>query len=186
MAIFTTPDARKAFAKSVKVETGGEYEGLPVLSHANDLDKLAECVGEQIGGAAFTKLHLQATKARFAAATSIVIRVSRTAAAISFYEVGGGTGGRDKHLFSPTPRNLQLVLDNADSVKALLASGGKWYYRATPAYTFRGKEQPAKSAAVVALENGVPKQLAKGDAADAMAAELGLQPVNPEGENDSE
>lgn len=184
MTIFANADARKAFARTVRVETAGEWEGLPTMSHLADADKLAECVGESIGGGLFTKAHLQATLARFRAAGRLAIRASRTGNAISFYEVGGGMGGRDKHIFSPTPRSLRMVIENVESVTKLLSTGGEWYYRHTPSYKYRGKDQPAKDAAVVKLEPGKdPVVIAKGAAADEYAKTHGLTPVNPEGEN---
>lgn len=102
---------------------------------------------------------------------AIEIRLGRTGNSIGFYLDG-------KHVFSPTPRNLALILDNIERIRDFQSKSQVFYYREVPAYTFRGKLQEAKPAAVVACEPGkLPVLLATGAAADKLAEDRKLAPV---------
>lgn len=166
----------------------GVKDQTTVIPVEADLDAVLDCMGhglvnlEQFKALAKRREQKAADDAAASARQSqgkVELRLSRTGNAISFYRGG-------KHVVSPTPDNLRLILDNAKLAQEFLASEQIFYYKAVPTYSFRGKLQPAKSAAVVIqLPGKSPLVLASGAEADAEAAKRGLKAINPDAASES-
>lgn len=178
MSSIANKQQAEAFFNAIKADT----DGLPpsnvdsanlimACSLLGKLDILTRWMSKRESAAAQAALE--------SAAGELEIRLSRTGNAISFYLDG-------KHVVSPTPRNLAVIVNNVDEVKEFLGKAQAFYYQETPAYTFRGKLQDAKPAAVVTMAPGKPPKLeATGAAADKLAQERGLKPVNTAASDES-
>lgn len=176
MAIANKQEAQ-AFFNAIK----SDADGLPpVGTDAGNLIAAASILGQlEVLTRWMAKRESHAAQAAMeSAAGELEIRLSRSGNAISFYVDG-------KHVVSPTPRNLAVIVNNVDAVKEFLSKPQTFYYKETPAYTFRGKLQDAKPAAVVTMAPGKPPKLeATGAAADKLAQERGLKPVNDAGQTE--
>lgn len=153
----------KQQAQAILEANGGE---IPAGTSEADAEHIAEAVGS------FSILTRFLKRAAAALTEEVEIRLSRSGNAISIYRGG-------KHAVSFTPNNLKLVLAQTEALKTFLATDQAAYYLAVPEYTYRGKKQDGKPAAVVTMKAGsYPQLVASGDKADALAKERGLKPLN--------
>lgn len=160
--VFANVQERDSFAATVKTEASGDYEGLPVLGTV--LDKLRECIGATIGGAKFTKLHLQAYQARCetqeAEQGSIKLRVGRKGT-LCVYGIGQFPISQ---LFAS---QWLRVLDIADQIRQFIASEPVEFWPATKERKVRGQMVAAAVPVVVRLskERGDNNVIHSGQAA---------------------
>jgi hypothetical protein len=162
MSKFASVADRDSFARTVQTEKTGDYEGLPVLG--TDLTALAECIGATIGDSKFTKLHLQAQKARQDAADAekgtFKLRVGRKGT-LCVYGIGQFPISQ---LFAS---QWLRVLDLADDIRAFIAAKPVEFWPATKERKVRGQLIAAAVPVVVRLstERGDNNVIHSGDAA---------------------
>lgn len=175
---FANRDDAQAFADNLVLEADGLPKGdlspetmASLIANEAKIGKDVATLATFLAWSAKRELWVKAEARAEVNSRDIVVRPSRTGNAISFYR-------GNKHAISPAIGTVQMVLANLDAVKTLMEGKAMFYYQRTPGYKYRGKEQPAKPAVVVAMQDGEPKIVAKDDNADAFAKAQGLEPVN--------
>lgn len=175
---FANRDDAQAFADSMVLEADGLPKGdlapetmASLIANEAKIGKDIATLATFLAWMAKRESWVKAQARAEVASRDILVRPSRKGKAISFYR-------GSKHAMSPSLDTVKMVLANLEAVKSLMEGNAMFYYQKTPGYKYRGKEQPAKPAVVVAMQDGEPKIIAENDNADAFAKVHGLEPIN--------